>query len=673
PDLTIFDKTGNGSSYHSAWNSFRVIALGLVVIAALVMVISQATGLDILDAYTVQKLIPRLLFAAVFVSISWDILEIFYRLSDAATLGIRSLIYAPFSALKPIELGGGSAFTTLLLSSGAIIAMGWMALLSFAFSALIASGLAFLVLILMKIGLTAVLIASPLFIAAAILPGTNKFYQFGKGALFTLLLAPVAVGMIIAFFRVAAVIAYNRQDGFAAINQIIAVLLYFGAYFAILKGLSAMGGVAAAITGAVGDRGRGALNQLKQYRGNTRKERRGLMRTGSLYKGNNILARGINQTTQRVANGGFGITPSSQRRYRAKVDLRSRGAAEHAMKSEAMQQLQYDDDGIAAMFLSGGKSSRRARSELRRLHTRTNAQGQVEWDNGWNESRINQAVSTAEAVGINKNNAIAAGTLGAQNKFRSLAGGQAGIDAIDATSRYISGGDHQLAENMEEEIKVTARKSGRSDLAGHSHGSDPFSGIDSAWGKTNMSELNGSAPIAMRAHLDNMSHRIRTGRRAEIQAQWQDAQGNWRRDANGQLYSGARLDQEVARQRRLAAVQLVEAHTIMNQGTNADNQTLINRELTALGYDTATRSSGVSIEGFAAQLAGATVNPVTGQADGGQAIRSLARTYDMAIHPGYQDQVTVIPGPPPPVPIKRGGAARMGVNGRRPPSGPSAP
>ncbi|MET1033136.1 MAG: hypothetical protein ABWX94_01410 [Candidatus Saccharimonadales bacterium] len=662
PDLTIFDKTGNGSAYRAAWNSFRVIAIGFIVITALIMIIAQASGLEIFAAYTVRKVLPRLLFAAIFVTLSWDVLEILFRLSDAAVLGIRSLIYAPFSSLDPIQLGGGTAFASVLLAGGAIVAMGWASLLSLGLSALLSVAMAFFILILIKIALTAVLITSPLLIAASILPGTSKLYEFGKTALITLLLAPVVVGAIIALFRVAAVVAYNRADGNAAINQIIAILLYFGAYFAILKGLSAMGGVAATLTGAVSNGGQGVLNGLKKQRANTRKERRGKMASGSLYKGNNILARSINWGTQTGTNvgkgAGIGILPGSRRKHAAMNDLGSRAAAERAMKSEDMQMLQYDDDGIAAMFLSGGKSSRRARSELRRLHSSTNAQGQVQWHDGWNEARVNKAVNTAEAVGINKENAMAAGTLGAQNKFRSLGGGQDGIDAIDATANYMSGGSQQLRDNIRDGVKYHARVSGRSDLAANH--------MDESWGRTSIDELTKSSPTAMKAHLQHISNRARTGGRAQLQAQWQDAQGNWRRDENGQLYTQQRLDQEVGRRRHVAAVQLVEAHNVMNRGTSGETQQVINQELTALGFDFNTRRT-TSVEDWAADIAG--VGPRGSGA--GQAVKSQARTQDPAYFP-VPRQVTVIgpPAPAPTVPIKPGTAARTGVNGRRPPAGP---
>lgn len=57
PDAIFHD------NFKKSWNVFRNLGLGLVVIAGLFMVISQALGLDILDAYTIRKLMPRLAIA----------------------------------------------------------------------------------------------------------------------------------------------------------------------------------------------------------------------------------------------------------------------------------------------------------------------------------------------------------------------------------------------------------------------------------------------------------------------------------------------------------------------------------------------------------------------------------------------------------------------------------
>jgi len=596
PDLTIFDKTG---SYHAAWNSFRVIALGIVVIAALVMVISQAAGLDVLDAYTVRKLLPRLLMTAVLITFSWDLLDVIFHFVDAATTGIRSLIYAPFSHLNPIQLGGGSAFSIGLLTFGALIAMGWMALLSFGLTALISVAIAFFILVALKVLTAGLCVGSPVFLALGILDGTRKGYDFGRDALVAVAVASPTVAATIALFRVGAVIAYNRTDGNPAINQIITIILYFGGYAVIIVVLRGVGGVVTMVTSNIHDRTQGVRGGIQRYRSGAFKENMNNLTTGDRFKGNNVVARGFNKASQVVSNvpkAGLGITATSRRKHAGAIDINARAAGDEAAKSREMQQLQYDDDGIAAMFLSGGQSARRARDELTRMHTDPNGV----FEQGWNEKRVNEAVAKAQLVGINRRNAMAAGVLGAQNKFRSFARGQAGIDAIDHTADLLSGGNRGLANNIREGIKYHARTHGSADFAG-----DNFEG---SWGKASMGELNGSAKPAMDAMLRQIVHDYQNG--------------------DGQ-------------QRHRAAVRLLEAHTLLSHGTNADNQTLINAALSQIGYDFNQRNDPtMSAERYLAEHSG--VAGLTGNG-----IRTEARTYDaQSYDPARQGQ----PGGPPGAP-----------------------
>src|SRR5262249_52384913 len=72
---TYFDKTPgtSGNGIYQAWNSVRLISMGLLVIIALIMVVAQALSLEIIDAYTVRKVLPRLVAALVGISLSWEL------------------------------------------------------------------------------------------------------------------------------------------------------------------------------------------------------------------------------------------------------------------------------------------------------------------------------------------------------------------------------------------------------------------------------------------------------------------------------------------------------------------------------------------------------------------------------------------------------------------------
>lgn len=308
----IFNDTNTSNGYHKAWNSFRLFALGLIVIAALIMVVSQAAGIEILDAYTIRKVLPRLLFAAIFITLSWDILEFLANLSNDAGNGVRTLIYAPFQALnKKNQLGGGSQFVLTLIGTGGALAFGWIGLLSFAVTGLLAALVAFAVLVFRKMVILLLLMMAPFAIACYILPTTVKGWTIWKdGLLSVLVVFPIISGMI-AIGRVFSITSFNTPafngPGGQTISQIIAVIAYFAPYFLISLAFRLAGGFIATVGGLANDRSRGAFDRLKNFRGNKASQNMSRMASGTRFQNNNPLARGFN-----AATGGAGAFAKSR-------------------------------------------------------------------------------------------------------------------------------------------------------------------------------------------------------------------------------------------------------------------------------------------------------------------------------------------------------------------------
>jgi hypothetical protein len=80
-----------------------------MVIAGLVVVIAQALGTELLDAYTLRKVLPRILIAAVGITLSWQLMEFFVTLTNDLGYGVRHLTSAPFGHLGGDSLNLGSA------------------------------------------------------------------------------------------------------------------------------------------------------------------------------------------------------------------------------------------------------------------------------------------------------------------------------------------------------------------------------------------------------------------------------------------------------------------------------------------------------------------------------------------------------------------------------------
>lgn len=289
---SIFCTTGaTCSAYYNAWASFRNIALGLMVIAGLVILICQALGFELLDAYTIRKTLPRLLIAAIGITLSWPLMKFFVELTNDLGIGIRHLIYAPFTQLSGelnldfgnglAALGGGGAILTGIAIWIPFGGLGVM--FSYMLTAALAVLIAVLILVLRQIAIIMLMLIAPIAIITYVLPNTQKYYKlwwesFSKA----LFMFPLIAGFI-ATGRVFSAIAINNGEG-NGLNQFIGFVAYFAPYFMIPLTVRFAGGALRNIGGFVNDRSRGGFDRLRKYRAGTSQKRIARARTKGLYR-----------------------------------------------------------------------------------------------------------------------------------------------------------------------------------------------------------------------------------------------------------------------------------------------------------------------------------------------------------------------------------------------------
>ncbi len=212
----IFDHVDDHSSasygYYMAWNSFRVIAIALLVIVGLIMVISQAMGFELLDAYTVRKTLPRLLVAIIGISLSWPLMRLVVDFFDSAGFGVRSLMYAPFA-----NFNGGMDWSTSIVviifgAGGAtLLALGGVAF-TFIITALLGVAVGFFTLVVRQIGIILLIIVAPIAIACYVLPNTQKVWKLWSSNFLGLMLTFPIISALIAAGRIFAVVALFTQS-----------------------------------------------------------------------------------------------------------------------------------------------------------------------------------------------------------------------------------------------------------------------------------------------------------------------------------------------------------------------------------------------------------------------------------------------------------------------------
>lgn len=444
----IFDDSAGDNAFHKAWNSFRIFAVGLLVLAALVTVVAQAMNIEIMNAYMLRKIVPRALFAAAFITFSWDALEFIYTFSNDAGNGIRTLIYAPFQELnKDNQLGGGSSFVLALIGTGGALAFGWIGLLSFALTGLIAALTAFAVLVFRKILIMLLVIAAPIGIACYILPNTRKGWEIWKGGVISTVVVVIIIWGMIAIGRVFAVTSFNAP-GNQTINQIVAVISYFLPYFMMTAAFRLASGVIATISGGLESRSQGISQGIRNFRGNKMKENMAKMGDGTRFQNTNPLARTFN-----TATGGVSTFAKSKSKMGFLTDKSVRDAAFHQQR--ALNAMKYGSSD-AAKVASENDPLLRAQTyasegEARRL------MGQ-QW--GMEQPDVEKAIAAAKANGgFGRNQQIYA----ARQLF-ATGTGYDNLQQVHTAVANVAGQNEELAKDILGYGNATSGSKGRLDL-----------------------------------------------------------------------------------------------------------------------------------------------------------------------------------------------------------------
>lgn len=495
------------TAYHNAWTSVRNIALGLMGISIIIVLIAQALGFEFLDAYTIRKVLPRLLISAVGITLSWQLMQFFVTLSNDLAYGIRVIIYQPFVDFGDVTLGNGifgSGTVASLLAIGALTALGWIGLLSYLLTALLAVFIALLVLILRQMLIIVLIIMAPIAIACYVLPNTQKVYKLWWESFSKALLMFVMIAALIAVGRVFSVVALTSTTG--TIGQLVGFAAYFLPYFLIPATFKFAGSAMSQIGGFVNDRGKGGFDRLRGYRGNVAKKNMSDLATGNRlhnestrFLGYGRFARGFNRATRNTANlqnAGYNPRRMRERMRAASGTAIVNQANEAAEKNEAFKTLLGNDDVMeAALYESihgGGEAT--IRSILRErgfkedmvsnavgaFHNAKNSMGTEAFktalavhsfgtSSGWTP-RYKKNAATGNYIDANGND-IAGGEQG-DVSLRVLARGGGGAGEARAAIDSVAGNDRLRMISMLGQARQQAESKGRFDLVGGSFTQD---------------------------------------------------------------------------------------------------------------------------------------------------------------------------------------------------------
>ena len=473
PDAIFHD------NFKKSWNVFRNLGLGLVVIAGLFMVISQALGLDILDAYTIRKLMPRLAIAIIGISLSWPLLKLIVGLTNDIGLSLHDLILSPFNTMGPDKkVVSVSDFINIFgewITSGQILGvagagaaaagllLGWAGVLSLFVTIALSMLIALATLGIRQAVVVFAVLASPLAIAAYVLPGTQKLWSFWKNTLITsLLMFPIVLGLLGATEALARILIAGQ-------NKFLGFIVFVAGYAALPATFKMAGGLMSTIYSMGQDKAGGVFGMLKKQRQNKMGENWGKMKTGTRFTSKTGLGASFNKASKKAyeETQTFGISKKSRANRRAGYHLDHE--FNEAMRIRKEQGHLMADDGVNEPLMdalehtdgSNGSVERHLRANAPRLGImKTDEHGNLVIDEG----RVKEILAVSERLqrGGSKGDVMKALTMHNITTGSGYKDEEAMLKAIAAAAH----GDAALATRMEGVMRGEAKQVGRTGLGG---------------------------------------------------------------------------------------------------------------------------------------------------------------------------------------------------------------
>jgi|GEM_PF-4657508 len=470
---------GNIQSYKAAWSTVRDIALGVVVIIGLIAIISQASGVQIFDAYTIKKTMPRLVIAAVAVSLSWPLMNWFIQLTNDLGYGVRTLIYHSVSGAANGSFSGFGGVTDFFTTGGVIYLLGIGGVVCFAATAALFGAVAVLVLTLRQIIIICLVITGPLAIMLYAAPYGQKLAGRWWQEFTQLTFAFPIVAAAIAAGHVFGAIALKQSGN--GITQLIGFAAYFAGDAAVLGILAKRGAILGAATSAVRKGAQPAFGFLDKRRKANLAARGKRWQTfahhakaGEVNLGNYVSPR-LKRTTAlaerlsgRINRVGVGASAGWQGAYgfgqkgaAYSANAIQTGAAE-AGKEEGIQKVATDNATNRLLVWGHHYGETRALAMLQDYYQNQGGDSGENMDEAAARAKVQRARANVRGVvgGYNGGRAAAA--------FLNMARDGTAIRDIkdQAELAAIAGhGDESMAYTFSSQASSVARQVGRSDLA----------------------------------------------------------------------------------------------------------------------------------------------------------------------------------------------------------------
>jgi len=304
-DTGLFD-TDSGT--YIAWSVFRTFANVAFVIAFLIIIFSQLTGVGVSN-YGVKKLLPRIVIAAILVNLSYFICQLAVDLSNILGYSLKSIFDAIAVQVNvPTSTdasANGYGITTIVLAVIATATVAYFALsilIPIVLGALVGVLMVVLMLIARKAIIVLLIVLSPLAFVAFLLPNTESLFTKWRKAFMALLLLFPIISVVFGMSSLASQIVLQAGPGTGTetILQIMSVGIAALPFFLVptllkgsLNGIGSVGGKLTSFASKTGGSlakaggkgfGDSRLGKFQQYRAGERSRRKTLIQSGAFNK-----------------------------------------------------------------------------------------------------------------------------------------------------------------------------------------------------------------------------------------------------------------------------------------------------------------------------------------------------------------------------------------------------
>jgi hypothetical protein len=271
--------SGSNAGVYKAWTIIKNLASSILIIVLLIMVFAQAIGNGLFEAYTIRKILPRLVFAVIAMQLSWELCIFFINVANHLGDGLAQLITAPFGGVGNLDLDSilnhlsnfwaGAANVGL---GAALVAAGFIAIsnpagaILVAFTVILSVVVALATILFRNIIIIACVMLAPLALILWVIPSSamKKYWNLWSDN-FTraLLLFPVMVGIIYTG-RIFAWIV-GGLDGPGFIDFIMVLVGFFGPYYMLPQSFKWGGSIMSQGYGAISKGGNALGKKPKEY------------------------------------------------------------------------------------------------------------------------------------------------------------------------------------------------------------------------------------------------------------------------------------------------------------------------------------------------------------------------------------------------------------------------